>query len=159
MDKVRGVADTYRICLDANCLVSGIAVPHGAPGRILLNITTGKLTLVASALIWNEYYEQALKPSVLRLFSRHSVRPDEYKDFLLQLLQACENVAPLGEPPSCRDETDRRYLHCAAFANVPWLVTRDQDLLHEDSNLEGTSILLPEDFVRSVASEGYALDA
>jgi len=95
---------------------------------------------------------------VLRLFVRHSVTADEYTDILLQLFQMCEQVVPLGDPPPCRDETDRKYLHCAVFANVPWLVTRDPDLLDEDGKLPGISIVSPEEFVRSLEAEGYDLD-
>jgi len=62
-----------------------------------------------------------------------------------------ERVSPTGEPPPCRDERDRKYLHCAEFGAVDYLVTYDRDLLDLD-NVGGIPIVTPAELLRHVRS-------
>ncbi len=72
----------------------------------------------------------------------------------MDLLQNSELVNPLGEAPPCRDESDRKYLHCVTFANVPFLVTRDPDLLGEQARMSGMiTITTPEEFLEKLKAK------
>lgn len=113
---------------------------------------------MASAQIWAEYYQQASKPSVQRLLSRHDVTTEEFSQVLGGLLAACVMISPIGEAPACRDEDDRKYLHCTLTGNVPWLITRDRDLLDEPYRVVGTTILTPEGFLAAIESHGADLE-
>jgi predicted nucleic acid-binding protein len=114
-------------------MAAGIASPGGASARILRNVLAGHLRLVISHGIEAEYYDGASKKGILALFARHNVRPEFYRLELDALCLIAERVAPTGKAPPCRDEDDRKYLHCAQFANVDYLVTYDRDLLDLDS--------------------------
>lgn len=89
----------------------------------------GRLRLVVSPEIRREYTDKAYGKSVAALFARHGVRPEEYLAALDQLLADAEVVEPPGAAPPCRDEKDRKYLHCALAAQVDYLVSLDKDLL------------------------------
>jgi putative PIN family toxin of toxin-antitoxin system len=109
--------------------VSGIASPGGATGRIVRNIVAGHLGLAVSADIVAEYFAIATRPSIVRLFARHGVSLAEFADVLADLCAAAEWVEPTGPAPACRDEKDRKYLHCAVTAGCDFIVSRDDDLL------------------------------
>lgn len=119
---------------------------------------SGRLKIVTSTSIWNEYHEQGSKESVLRLFARRGVDQSELRDFLLGLLTLCEDIVPVGTPPACRDPKDRKYLHCAVTAKVAWLVSRDRDLLDLGS-VNDTSILTPEAFLKAAEATGLSLES
>jgi predicted nucleic acid-binding protein len=96
------------------------------------------------------------RASVRELFARHGVDPSELVEVIADALAASERVVPRGKAPDCRDENDRRYLHCVVSGNVPWLITRDRHLL--DINAVGqTTILGPEKFLHSVGEMGIIL--
>ena len=57
-----------------------------------------------------------------------------------------ESVSPEGDAPPCRDERDRKYLHCAATASVDYLVTYDRDML-DLVHIERIPIVTPGDFL------------
>lgn len=60
---------------------------------------------------------------------------------------------PTGEPPPCRDEGDRIYLHCAAAAEVDYLVTYDEDLLALGA-IQGIPIIPPDELLRRLVDTG-----
>lgn len=146
-----------RVCLDANCVISGIASPSGATGRIVRNIATGRLRLVLSEEIRDEYFEIAQRPSVVRLFARHGIAVSTYLDVLRDLCAEAEIVAPDGEAPPCRDETDRKYLHCAVAAQVDFLISRDDDLLDLES-VETIPIVDPGSLLTTLRRQAEPLD-
>lgn len=146
-----------RVCLDANCLISGIASPSGATGRIVRNVAAGRLRLVLSAAIVDEYFEIAQRPSVVRLFARHGVAVAEYLAVLRDLCADAETIIPDGEAPACRDEKDRKYLHRAVAARIDFLVSYDADLLDLGS-IEAIPILDPGTFLRIVQQSGEPFD-
>jgi uncharacterized protein len=133
-------AGTIRLCLDANRIISGVARPDSASGRLLAAVVEGTITLVASTEIWLEYQAKAADPKVQKLFVRKGVAPDRYLLLLAQLNDLIEFVELVGEAPYCRDEKDRVYLHCAVTAGVDALITRDKDLLILQS-IEGIPIV------------------
>lgn len=106
--------------------------------------------------IEREYFDLAVKAPIRRLFQRRGVAVSDLIDAIQKAVNDAEKVTPHGTPPPCRDEKDRKYLHCAFSANVRWLVTRDDDLL-EAPNQAQTSVLRPEDFIASAETSGLAL--
>jgi len=84
---------------------------------------------VASPEIFAEWEETAHKQSVVDYFARRGVDVREYQEVIADLWNASEAVHPSGEPPPCRDEKDRKYLHCAVEGGVDLLISTDQDLL------------------------------
>lgn len=108
--------------------------------------------------IEQEYYELASKPSVRALFHRRGIDTSELDFMIDDLLLICRRVALVGTAPSCRDEDDRKYLHCAQVGGVFWLVTRDQALLELDTVGE-TRVLTPEKFLLEVEGLGITLSA
>jgi putative PIN family toxin of toxin-antitoxin system len=138
-------------------MISGIASPGGASGRIVRNIASGRLDLVVSPDIVDEYVTIAQRSSVVRLFARHGVTVTEYLEVLQELCAAAEVVVPEGDAPACRDENDRKYLHCAVSARVDFLVSRDDDLLHL-GRVETTPILDPGAFLSELRRLNDVLD-
>lgn len=138
-------------------MISGIASPSGASGRIVRNIASGRLQLVVSPDIVNEYFTIAQRSSVIRLFVRHGVSVTEYLDVLQELCAAAEVVIPEGDPPACRDESDRKYLHCAVSSQVDFLVSRDDDLLHLE-RVESIPILDPSALLTELRRLNEVLD-
>lgn len=122
-----------------------MAAPSSASGRILRNIASGQLILQVSSAILDEYFDLASKDSVVELFGRHGVRASELSDVLRAILAESKLVNPEGDPPPCRDEDDRKFLHCASASQAHWLVTRDKDLLVE--TIGDTAILKPHEFL------------
>lgn len=62
-------------------------------------------------------------------FARRGVALADYDTIVKDLWGKSEVVHPSGVPPMCRDEADRKYLHCAQEAKADFLLTSDQDLL------------------------------
>ncbi len=147
---------TLHVCVDANCLVAGVASPSGATAKILRNILAGQLRLVVSLEIVHEYTMLAKKPGVVQLFARHRVTEMEYLDVLSDICQDAELVTPQGPCPPCRDEADRKYLHCALTGHAAYLITRDKDLL-DGQPIPGTEILRPDQFLCLARDKGLAL--
>lgn len=144
------------ITIDANCVLSGFASTRGGPGRILRNVLIGPLRFVLSTDIYDEYMREATAPSVARLFERHAVSAQEYLRLLNDLNLLAEHVEPTGEPPFCRDEQDRIYLHCALTATVDALITRDRDLL-DLGTIGSTPIVTPGTFLQQASALGITL--
>ena len=91
-----------------------------------------------------------------RLFGRHGVTEDEYLDVVQELCDCAERVFPQGDAPPNRDEEDRKFLHCAAFGRVDYLITRDPDLL-DQKTIDGALIVTPGNFLRMARAEGIPL--
>ena len=77
-----------------------------------------------------------------RYFQRRSVEVSELEERIEELIALSEVVVPTGEAPPCRDENDRKYLHCAVAAEADYLVTTDLDLLVLE-NIGSTEIVRP----------------
>ena len=115
-------------------------------------MVSGRHTLVITDEIWREYEECSSRPRAQRLFLRHGVSTDDYLELLDALGTTAESVSPTGEPPLCRDEKDRKYLHCAVYARVDALITADRDLLVLEQ-VEGIPILDAHAFLAAFPSD------
>ncbi|HYM16430.1 MAG TPA: PIN domain-containing protein [Dehalococcoidia bacterium] len=144
------------MCLDANTVVAGAASWSGSSAQILRHVAAGDLTLVVTDEIEGEYRAIATRPSVVGLFERRRVPAREYMKILDGLCAAAERVAPTGEAPPCRDEDDRKYLHCALYAGVDFIVTRDRDLLDQE-RIGGTLIVPPDELLERLRKSGETL--
>lgn len=138
-------------------MISGVASPGGAPARILRNVLVGRLKAVISPAIEREYVEKAFKRSVALLLTRHGVRIQDYLNVVAEVRIRAEMLYPTGEPPPCRDESDRKYLHCALFGRVDYLITRDHDLLTL-SALASIPIVEPAQFLAVAERAGWMLE-
>lgn len=89
---------------------------------------------------------------MLRLFDRRSVHADDYLALIDFLVEHAELTSPTGTAPESRDDDDRKYLHCASFANADYLLSYDRDLLDVGA-VGDTLIRRPEEFMESLEAQ------
>jgi putative PIN family toxin of toxin-antitoxin system len=124
---------------------------------VVLSVAVGRLRLVISPAIRAEYIAKASGRSVLRLFASRGVEPDRYLSLVQAICDSAELVEPTGTAPPCRDEKDRKYLHCAVEAAVDYLVTADDDMLSLQ-HVDGTPIVDPPHLLAELRSAGVDVD-
>jgi putative PIN family toxin of toxin-antitoxin system len=128
-----------RVVLDTNVFVSGVFF-GGLPGRTLESWRDGKLEIVVSPQIIEEY---------VRVGEGLAARfPGVDLDPALDLVAASATLVPapsLSEPAS-RDPDDDKFLACAVAARAEVVVSGDRDLLVV-SPYGRISVLRPRDFV------------
>jgi putative PIN family toxin of toxin-antitoxin system len=127
-----------RVVLDTNVLVSGIFF-GGLPGRLLDAWADGRLELVLSPAILDEY---------LRVCERIAEsRPAlEYESVLTAIAGHGVLVAdPTWDEPITVDPADDKFILCARSADAV-VVSGDSDLL-EVSGWEGVHVLKPRDLL------------
>lgn len=120
---------TLRVVLDTNVLLSGIAFPGSAPGRILSAWRLGSVDVVLSLFIIEE-----LRRVLPRLSHRHGLSALEMEDLLDILTIQAEVVTPqAADDPSLRDINDQAILGtllaAVRSADADYLITGDKDLL------------------------------
>jgi len=133
-----------RIVLDTNVLVSALFF-GGVPGRILDAWRDGKVQIVLSAEILEEYQR------VGRLLAEDYPGVD-LEPFLALLTVEAEIVAapPLPAPVSS-DPDDDKFLACASAGRADVIVSGDRHLLVHDG-WSGVPILRPRQFVDKILS-------
>lgn len=97
---------------------------------------------VTSQALIDEWLGVVTRPSVLRYLERKRLIASDYVELVETLVGVSVQVEPLGDAPACRDENDRKYLHCCLAGAVDVLVSTDLDLL-EVETLGVTRILRP----------------
>lgn len=128
-----------RIVLDTNVLVSALFF-GGVPGRILDAWRAGKLQIVLSAEILDEYQR------VGRILAEDYPGVD-LEPFLALLTVEAEIVeAPPLPAPVSSDPDDDKFLACASAGHVDVIVSGDRHLLVHDG-WNDTPILRPRRFV------------
>ena len=127
-----------RIVLDTNVLVSAVFF-GGVPGRILEGWRDGRLQLVLSVDILEEY--QRVGQALASKYSGVDLNP-----FLNLLTVEAEIIEAPGLPtPVSADPDDDKFLACASAADVPIIVSGDRDLL-EQNGWRGIRVLRPRQF-------------
>jgi putative PIN family toxin of toxin-antitoxin system len=128
-----------RIVLDTNVFVSGVFFT-GPPSRILRAWSEGRVTLVVSPDILDEYYRVGVRLA------------EQYPDVdlnpaiaLLAVEAEIVDASELSEPVS-DDPDDDKFLACARSAGVPIVVSGDKHLL-EVSGWESIDVLKPRQFL------------
>ena len=111
-----------RVILDTNVLVSGIFF-GGPPYRILKAWRDGKIELVVSNEILEEYYR--VSESLALEFPEVDIGP-----FLALLTFEAELVHTQSLPqPDCDDPSDDKFLACALYSAVSIIISGDRHLL------------------------------
>ena len=123
------MANTLRIILDTNVLLSGIAYPTGVPGKIMAAWRHGSIELLLSPFILDE-----LRRVLPRLAHRHGLSAMEIGDVIDILAIQAEVIEPLSiSDPELRDANDQPVLGTLLAAiragGADYLVTGDKDLL------------------------------
>lgn len=127
-----------RIVLDTNVFVSAVFF-GGVPGRILEAWRDGRIQLVLSAEILDEY--QRVGQALSAQYSGVDLEP------LLALLTVEAEIteAPALPAPVSADPDDDKFLACASAADVSVIVSGDKDLLVHDG-WQGVRVLRPRPF-------------
>lgn len=111
-----------RLIIDTNVLVSGIFF-DGLPGRILKFWKEGKIKLVVSSEIFNEY-----SAVIKRLGEKY--RTIETTNIIDLLAVELEFVSTKKiKKPISRDSEDDKFIECAVSGGVDIVITGDKDLL------------------------------
>lgn len=116
---------TLRVVLDTNVLVSGLAYPGSAPGRIVAAWRSGALEVVLSQFILAE---------LLRVLPRLNHRLQWSERDLLDFIDSLALSADLVEPTAInadnlRDRNDLPILGTLLAAEADYLISGDKDLL------------------------------
>lgn len=123
------MAQTLRVVLDTNVLLSGIAFPGSVPGKIVLAWRMGSIQVALSDFIIEE-----LRRVLPRLSHRHGLSAGEIDDLLDVLTIQAEMLPPCApNEPLLRDANDLPVLGtmlvAAQSGDVDYLITGDKDLL------------------------------
>ncbi len=123
------MANTLRVVLDTNVLLSGIAYPGSIPGKILSAWRHGSVDVVLSSFILDE-----LRQALPRLANHHGLSADEMDDLVDILAIQAEVIDPLDtNDAELRDANDQpvlgTLLATRASESADYLVTGDKDLL------------------------------
>ncbi len=127
-----------RVILDTNVFVSGIFF-SGPPFEILDAWRNGKLTLVVSPEILNEY--ERVGQELSKTFPSVDIAP------ILELLTfkgEAVNAPPLPEQV-CGDPDDDKFLACAIASNTKVISSGDK-ALRKTTGYAGIEVLTPREF-------------
>ncbi|MBT9332246.1 putative toxin-antitoxin system toxin component, PIN family [Paracidobacterium acidisoli] len=114
----------FRVVLDTNVLVSGLAYPADIPGRIVALWHQRALDVVLSRYILDE------TARVLPRLSRIQLTPAEIRDLLDTLIFLADIVEPdASQEAALRDPADQQILGTLQAARADYLITGDKDLL------------------------------
>ena len=126
-----------RVVLDTNVLVSGVFF-SGPPSRVLKAWRDGRLTLVYSAAIFEEYDRVFME--LTDDFPTINARPIlDLLVFYGEIVQAANITVS-----ACRDPADDKFLQCLLASKADCLISGDRDLLEGD--FEDCSVLSPRQF-------------
>jgi len=113
----------HRVVLDTNILVSGIGWA-GAPGRIISKWIEGKLILVESPALLNEFLE------VIRDEKFDFLDREDIDEFYRILVERADVVEPAFRVDIIRDDdTDNRVIECALAGRAGFIISGDLHLL------------------------------
>lgn len=134
---------TLRVVLDTNVILSGLAYPGSAPGKIMQAWRTGAIEVFLSDFILEE-----LRRVLPRLRHRHGLDNQEIDDLVDILSFQAERVKPhVVAADAIRDIDDLPVLGTFLAAQdmfaADYLVTGDKDLLSEAGKF---SIITPAAF-------------
>jgi putative PIN family toxin of toxin-antitoxin system len=134
-----------RIVLDTNVLVSAVFF-GGVPGRILEAWRDGRLQLVLSAAILDEY--QRVGQAISAQCGGVDLEP------ILALLTVESEIieAPALPAPISSDSEDDKFFACASAAGASVIVSGDKHLLDHDG-WRGVRVLRPRRFVDEFLSD------
>lgn len=134
-----------RIVLDTNVFVSAVFF-GGVPGRILRAWRDGRLQLVLSAAILDEY--QRVGHALSTKYAGVDLEP------ILALLTVEAQIIEAAALPTqiSADPDDDKFLACASAAAVTVIVSGDKGLLDQDG-WNRVRVLRPRQFVDGILSD------
>lgn len=137
-----------RVILDTNVLVSGLLF-GGVPGRLLTAWVDGRISLVLSPDILDEYRRVGAT-----LGARHPELADALEPVLTSLTRnaAIVDAAPLRAPVS-EDPADDKFLAAAVASRTNVIVSGDTHLLRV-SGWGGITVLTPRQFMTEYLGPG-----
>jgi putative PIN family toxin of toxin-antitoxin system len=152
------VPDQFRLVLDTNTLLSGLANPNGAAGRVLDHCESRRVLLLLSRPVVAEY-RRVLGSAEMR--RRNPNITDEAVELVLRRLRYVGDYLRTVKARFRfdRDPDDARFVELAIAGGASHLLTSDNDLLslpaaHDDAGrrfrqrLPGVRVLRPGAFVR-----------
>jgi putative PIN family toxin of toxin-antitoxin system len=105
-----------RAVLDTNVIVSGLLSPRGNARLTLAMAFARKFDLIVSEELFAEYEVVIRRP-------KFRFRSDEIDEALAEIRRVGEVVKPTDKVSESPDETDNRFLECAATGSADYLVT------------------------------------
>ena len=128
-----------RVILDTNVFVSGVFF-SGPPFEILCSWRDGRLQLVASAEILEEYRRVGERLQA-------GLSGTAFSQILVLVALHCEVVLPIDlAEPICDDSTDDKFFACAIAAGYPTIVSGDKHL-HRANGYGGIKVYRPREFM------------
>lgn len=118
------------VVLDTNVLVSGLAFPGGAPGRLVSAWRAGTVDLAVSDFLLAELAR--ILPALSARTGFTTVDVSDFLDLLRAMAQVIElgpEVLALAHASGLRDPNDTPVLATLLAAGADCLVTGDKDLL------------------------------
>ena len=134
-----------KVVLDTNVLLSAVFF-SGVPYTVLDAWRQGKLTLVVSAEILDEY------DRVSRRLSEKYPGVDAQR--ILELVKSGAELvaAPSLDEDVCKDPSDTMFFACAAASGCAIIISGDKHL-HDADGYRGIKVLKPRDFVEQYLPE------
>jgi putative PIN family toxin of toxin-antitoxin system len=127
------------------------------PGFVILqSIAAGFHIWMSSAPIEDEYASLILRRSIRRYLARRDFSPSRFAEELADYRKLAQIIEPTGEAPACRDEDDRKFLHCAVAGRADFLISSDRDLL-DLGEVAGIPIIRPGEFIARCLANGWPL--
>lgn len=117
-----------KVVLDTNILVSGIARPHGTPGRIVTAWLEGQFDLVVSNPLLDEFERVLQYPKVWKLLSKAGITAADLRDYLdiLRIKAIPVSAENVSLPLVPADPKDVHLLEALAVSGAEFLVTGDK---------------------------------
>ena len=117
--------NTFRIVLDTNILVSALLSPEGNSAKIYKMFLTGRLSLVYSNEIFEEYQDVLFRPRI-------GIPADDAEIVLAAVWQYGKKIMPLSSANTMIDEDDRIFYDTAKNADA-FLITGNKRHYPQDS--------------------------
>ena len=130
-----------RIVVDTNIMVGAIMKPTGASNRILDMWIQGRLTLLVTERILDEYRT---------ILSQKWLKPDRVSELSRDMTEFAVVVDPKERVHEIKeDPSDNRFLECAAEGEADYIISSDQHLLALQ-RFRRTEIVRPTQFLKHV---------
>ncbi len=138
-----------RVVLDANIVISALISSKGYPARIVDAWLRGHLDVLISPPIIDEILRVTAYQRIQKKYPMVKERRLEFVELLSEqgiLVEPEERLHVVEE-----DESDNRYVECAAAGSAQYIVSGDEHLLRV-GNYRGIEIITPAAFVAFIST-------
>ena len=137
-----------RVVLDTNVIISG-TFWAGASSKIIKLVEVGKIKLILSTAIVEEYEEILNSDEIKEKVGHH----EERTSAIHKILQIGTLIGPVERLAIIHDDPDdNKFIEAAISGNAQFIISQDKHLLNLKA-YEGISIITPEQFLSSEAGE------